>query len=378
MNKGIKLEGEIRKSILDFFEKTLSNNTFDAVLMPMMVPSEDSYAWILVKDKNLLKDAEPIVPIMPINAAKALKRYTRIGDGKFKIAALMKPCEIRATIELVKLNQIKLDDVTLFSYDCVGALPMQDFIAEPQKKGTLFDKLLKEQIYNSDETKPVCQICDKFSNCASDLHFAFENGNVVLISNSEKGDKTVTKMKFSPNIDLKNWQKNIDALATDKKKNRAETFELVKKMAEGFDNLSETFALCINCHNCSSVCPICYCRKCYFDSAVAKPNSDVKMMRAKQRGGIALPLDKIMFHTGRMAHMSLSCVSCGLCSDACPVNIPVAQIFSYVASQTQKTFDYVAGENAGDALPMKEYKLDEMGELGEMVKKAEVQESHNE
>ncbi len=102
------------------------------------------------------------------------------------------------------------------------------------------------------------------------------------------------------------------------------------------------------------------------------------MMRAEDRGAVSLPLDRIMFHTGRMAHMSLSCVSCGLCSDACPVNIPVAKIFSYVASQTQKTFEYSAGASVGDALPMKEYRLDELGELGKLVKSAEVQEGSHE
>ena len=101
-------------------------------------------------------------------------------------------------------------------------------------------------------------------------------------------------------------------------------------------------------------------------------------MRAEQRGGLSLPLDKLMFHTGRMAHMSLSCISCGLCSDACPVNIPVAKIFSYVASETQKTFEYTAGESFGDALPMKEYKPEELGELGDLVQSAEIQEGDHE
>ncbi len=76
--------------------------------------------------------------------------------------------------------------------------------------------------------------------------------------------------------------------------------------------------------------------------------------------------------------MTLSCVSCGVCSDACPVNIPVAKLFSYVAAQTQEAFDYCSGESLGDTLPMKEYKLDEMGELTTLVKSAEVQESESE
>jgi len=102
------------------------------------------------------------------------------------------------------------------------------------------------------------------------------------------------------------------------------------------------------------------------------------LIRAQNKGALAFPLDRLMFHIGRMSHMSLSCVSCGLCSDACPVDIPVANIFSYMANETQKTFEYSAGESVGDALPMRDYKLEELGELGKLVKSAEAGENENE
>ena len=374
----LEVKSDIQTSILQFFADAVEKKLFDAVMLPMRVPSGDSFAWIMIKDAKILKEAQPIAPIMPVNAAKALKRYTRKGKGTFKIAALMKPCEIRATIELTKLNQVHLEDVILFSYDCVGALPMQDYIADPKSGDTKYSKLLTEKNWNSKDVKPVCKICDKFSLSASDLHFALNDQELILLSNSEKGEKLLTDLDLKSETDLTKWQNYIEKQKTIKLKNKTETFEIIKGMVEGFENLIETFANCIGCHNCSSSCPICYCRQCYFDSSVSKPNSDIVMMRAEDRGAASLPLDRIMFHTGRMAHMSLSCVSCGLCSDACPVNIPVAKIFSYVASQTQKTFEYSAGASVGDALPMKEYRLDELGELGELVKSAEAQEGGHE
>ncbi|MCD6177113.1 MAG: 4Fe-4S binding protein [Candidatus Cloacimonetes bacterium] len=378
--KGVLLEvkNDIQTSILQFFQDAIEKKIFDAVMLPMKVPSGDSFAWIMIKDADILKNAQPLAPIMPVNAAKALKKYTRKGKGKYKIAALIKPCEIRATVELTKLNQVHLDDITLFSYDCVGALPMQDYISDPKAGDEKFNKLLTDKNWRSKDVKPICKICDKFSLSASDLHFALNDQELILISNSEKGEKTLIDLEMKAETDLSKWQNYIEEIKKFKTKNKEETFEVIKDMVGGFDNLTETFANCIGCHNCSSSCPICYCRQCYFDSSVSKPNSDVIMMRAEDRGAVSFPLDRIMFHTGRMAHMSLSCVSCGLCSDACPVNIPVAKIFSYVASQTQKTFEYSAGASVGDALPMKEYRLDELGELGELVKSAEVQEGDHE
>ncbi|MEA1972184.1 MAG: 4Fe-4S binding protein [Candidatus Cloacimonadota bacterium] len=376
--KLVEATHDVQASILNLFKDALDKGIFDAVLMPMKVPSEDSFAWIMIKDKEILKNAQPIAPIMPVNAANALKRFSRKGKGKHKIAALIRPCEIRATIELTKLNQINLENICLFSYDCVGALPMQDYIQDSKKGDKLFDKLLKERSFKSDKLKPVCKMCDKFSLSASDLHFAFDGGKLLLVSNSEKGEKILNNLDLIEKVDLTNWQKNILEKTKTKEKNRKETFKIIKEMTNGFTNLAKTFSHCIGCHNCGSSCPICYCRQCYFDSSVSKPNSDIVMMRANERGAVSLPLDRIMFHTGRMAHMSLSCVSCGLCSDACPVNIPVAKIFSYIASETQKTFEYEAGANVGDALPMKEYRLDELGELGKLVKSAEAQEGNDE
>ncbi|MCD4777217.1 MAG: 4Fe-4S binding protein, partial [Candidatus Aegiribacteria sp.] len=90
-------------------------------------------------------------------------------------------------------------------------------------------------------------------------------------------------------------------------------------------------------------------------------------------GGISLPVDRIMFHTGRMAHMSLSCVSCGQCSDACPVSIPVADVFSYVADQTQNTFEYIAGLNDGDPLPLRQFRKAELPGVHELVKDADAE-----
>jgi len=377
LNKGTLLSNgkDINGSILSLIREAAEKGIFGAVMMPMLVPSKDSYAWIMINDMNYLDDAVPMAPIMPVNAAKALKRFTRKGKGELKVAALIRPCEIRACVELMKLNQIDPENLLLISYDCVGALPMQDYIDEPQKGEELFNKLIRERIWDSKDVKPVCQICDKFSRSAGDLHFGINNEELILIPNSDKGENLITELGLNADQDISGWEDQIDKIRSAKASNKEKTYNVIKPMVEGFENLLDTFANCIGCHNCQSACPICYCRQCYFDTVVAKPNSDIVMMRAEQRGGIALPLDRLMFHTGRMTHMSLSCVSCGLCSDACPVNIPVAKIFSYVGSQTQKTFEYSAGESLGDALPMKEYKLDELGELGELVNSAEAQEN---
>ena len=139
--------------------------------------------------------------------------------------------------------------------------------------------------------------------------------------------------------------------------------EKLKSKIEGTDKFLEVYSTCINCHNCMRVCPICYCRECYFNSEALNLYPDNYLMRAKSKGGLRFPPDTLLFHLGRMSHMIVSCVSCGTCEDACPVSIPVGQIFSLVADKTQKLFDYVPGRNIDEPLPLVTYKEEEFREI---------------
>jgi len=90
--KGARLNSKngISSAIKDFFKVAIEKGQFDLTLMPMRVPSQDSYAWIMIKDNKFIEDATPIAPIMTVNAANAIKRYTRKGDSKYKIAVIVR------------------------------------------------------------------------------------------------------------------------------------------------------------------------------------------------------------------------------------------------------------------------------------------------
>ena len=368
----ISIKDNIKETILRIFKGALEKKIFDAVLIPVKVPAGDSYTWILIEDVSLFKDAVPIAPIMPVQGANALSSLTRKGKGNLKIAAIMRPCEIRAAIELAKLEQINLENVSLFSFDCPGALSLSDYVQDPQKGEEVFESFFTKNKWNEESIKPICKMCDNFSLPNYDLHFGIlgtEKNDLLLIPNSIKGEGVLNEMGIAFKNDLSGWKKKVDEIKKEKEKTKKETYHTIQPMVEGLDNLVQTFAKCIGCHNCMSVCPICYCRQCYFDSEVSKFTSDNYMLRAEKRGGLRFPTDIILFQSGRMSHMSLSCVSCGMCEDVCPASIPVAQIFSFVANETQKAFEYQPGRNLGEPLPLKEYKEEELQELKKLYYK---------
>jgi len=124
-------------------------------------------------------------------------------------------------------------------------------------------------------------------------------------------------------------------------------------------------APCINCHNCKTVCPLCYCKECFFDSPTFEMEAEKYLGWAEKRGTIRMPTDTLLFHITRMNHMATSCVGCGMCEEACPNDIPVSNIFRMVGLKTQKLFDYVPGRSLDEELPLSTFKEDELQEVME-------------
>jgi len=128
------------------------------------------------------------------------------------------------------------------------------------------------------------------------------------------------------------------------------------------------FATCIHCQNCMRACPICYCKECVFRTDVFDHPSTRYWDWAERKGGVRLPSDTLLFHVTRLLHMVHACVGCGMCSDACPVGIPVADVFRAVGQAVQARFGYVPGRDPAEEMIVSTFREDELRELGEPEK----------
>ena len=360
----VPARSSIKKVIIDLLEKAMDKGIFDAIVIPMKVPAGDAFAYVLVKDKSLLKESFPLPPVMFVQGSKAVSSVTRLGDGNMKIAVVMRPCEVRATIELAKLGQTNIENMTLISIDCPGVLPTSDFLRDPEKSTKQFNEASKKLDYKI--MRPVCQICDKSNMIAGDIHIGTigaKKDTIFIISNSQKGNNVADKLGIKLDDNINNWHNRVKTISEEKNKKRKNANKDLKSKVGGIDNLVETFSHCINSHNCMKACPVCICRLCYFDSDKVKHTSEDYLDRAESKGSIRFLPDTTLFQMGRMMHMSISCVSCGSCEDACPVSIPVAQIFSMIADETQGMFDYVSGRSINEPIPLVVYKEEELNDV---------------
>ena len=74
--------------------------------------------------------------------------------------------------------------------------------------------------------------------------------------------------------------------------------------------------------------------------------------------------DTLLFHMTRLNHMSLSCVSCGMCTSACPADIPVGLSSVPSASRCRRPSS-TPGRDLAEPLPLITFQANEWTEVGE-------------
>ena len=374
MKKEVVIEvkdAKAKEAINSFLESLLEKNLVSALLVPREVPSKDNVVQSLMTNSNGLKEVNVISPVLPVSSARIISEMTRISSYKNPVGVVLRSCEIRALIELVKLKQASLDNLLIIGVDCLGTYSVSDYQNLCKQGNSPSDELLRKFKEGGEDTKlrKACQVCEYPIPSNADLVIGligvdFEK-NILLKSCTEKGEKILEKFSF-PEFNQSKREESVSKYISKKIEKRDTLFsEMKEETSGGWENLLSVFSTCINCHNCMRVCPICYCRECFFESPTFEFDSEKYLMWAKRKGSIKMPRDTTLFHLGRMSHMATSCVGCGLCEQACPSNIPLLKIFKTVSYNVQQIFKYVPGRDLEEPLPLTTFKEDELRSVGE-------------
>ncbi|MEN8208276.1 MAG: (Fe-S)-binding protein [Candidatus Fermentibacteria bacterium] len=339
------------KTILtDFLRKALTSGSVTSVMVPSRGP-ESSFPWTLVTDVSALSQAEPVPPVMSIQGAKALASFTQ-SETEGKLLAVMRPCEARAAVELSKLKQVSLQNIIFLTMDCPGAVPLMEYRR---------DNDMETDITTPDTLRPLCRQCTEFTS-TGDLCLAMHGGLNSVLPLTPEGQILLDSLGIKPESDTSAWKEWTASLRSEREAISVESTKSLKDAYSGLEGLIEVFSGCISCRSCRTVCPICYCRLCFIDMKDRRSPASEYLERSRSSGSARLMPDTLLFHIGRMAHMSLSCVSCGMCEDACPSDIPVGRLVSMVSAGTTAVFDYRAGSDPEDPLPLNTFRMEELHE----------------
>ncbi len=368
----MKAKDGLVKSINGFLKDLLTKTDIAGVLAPLELPTGLGYVPSLITDVESLDYANALAPTMAVNASKAVSEYTRLKPSDEKVAVVLRPCELRALIELMKLKQAYFDNLVIIGIDCPGTFSIQDFAEAggKGKNGLNTEALIKcmTKLEDHKGLRNACQVCEHFTPINTDISiglFGLDiNKEFLLGINTSSAITLLEPLELKSGGDAKGAKNRRDTAVSKLRKVRMKNTDKLETETHtrinGLDNFMTEFSACINCHNCMEVCPICYCRECFFDSPTFNLESDKYFKMANRKGALRLPANMFLFHVTRFNHMVLSCVACGMCEQGCPANIKLLSIYKTVGKRAQKIFDYEPGRSLDEEIPILTFEEDEL------------------
>jgi formate dehydrogenase subunit beta len=308
-----------------------------------------------------------------------------IREPRGRIGVVLRSCEMRALVELVKLQQASLDDMVTISVDCLGTYDVPVYAAmcadgaDGRHPGVDIAALLATA--QSGELAPqggalqkgwvfrdACQMCEKPHFEGADVTLELFGADLTASIPVSLPDEMAATLglEAAEADDQRASQRNevVEKVVAARTQVRDARFAEIRQQLDE-EGVEGVLAACVRCHNCMTVCPICYCKTCLFKSPVFDHEPMLYMSWARRKGAYRLPADTTLFHLTRLNHMVLSCVGCGMCTSDCPAELPVGRVFRAIGQEVQQVFDYEPGRNVEEPLPLVTFREDEWTGVGE-------------
>jgi formate dehydrogenase subunit beta len=295
----------------------------------------------------------PFKPLMEINAARMIPGLLADYPGS-KIGALLRPCEMRALIEMTKLAAINIDDLLTISVDCLGTLPADEY----QWRLDRIEKTLPDEGKNpADATDELAREALKFARQGGITPYRYRSACQVCTSPAaEYADiniqilglpvrQQILVMVKNPSIYMRfHMDKLVDGRASENlvlqherllsrmNERHQRTMEhlneaLGELLPADVDGVIHQLESCGNCQTCMGACPIC---------SIHRPTRSADGH----------------FNREEVMRWLVSCAGCGMCEQSCPDHLPIYSIFAHIRQQLDQQWEYIPGRSLDEPLPL--------------------------
>jgi len=256
-------------------------------------------------------------------------------DKRDPLGIILRGCDDKGVIELIKDNKIRREDLVIICVDCPGVVDWKKVRELVRKK-----RVTKEDLNRG--------------------RLVWKNRDVVLEEGGKEKNFQAAEILMNKCIECEGHTPRIyDVLVgkedTDRKiaPDPEEVIELEQKPSEEkWEYWDDVFSKCIRCYACRNICTYCYCEECAIDpttlAVTAASTAADKANRPLWVGRDSTTSSNSAYLIMRAYHGSGRCISCQECDRACPVGLPLRVLNRKVRKDVRELFDYEAGDKVDD------------------------------
>lgn len=308
----LNTEGDVLNRMRGFLAELWSRAALEGMLAPAYHDDQGLPGPRLLLSPDELQDADPFIPLMPVNAAKLVEQLARQRPSA-RLAAVLRSCEARALAERSRRNGFSLDNWLLIGVDCLASFSQSDFTWRLEKAGDL--QSLSQQVLRNarqggispDRFRSACQMCILPAAYSNHLSISVLGLPVKQFALLSAQDPAIVHSLALPEISdgrapawlIDQHTRVLDALEQRHARFKARLqAEMQAGLPADVDAWLKHLRGCQDCRACLDACP--------------------------------LYIDQIEEGRSAVIEWLMGCVACGMCEQACPKGLPLTAIMDRI------------------------------------------------
>lgn len=318
--------GDPLAAVRDFLHGLWVQNNLDAMLIPVY-HADNKVEPCLMSDPGYLEKADPFAPLEIINAAQRVTQIAR-ERPQAHLAAVLRPCEVRALYEMTQFDSFHLDNWLIMGVDCLATFSAEDYTWRVQKTGSA-ERLTQKALQFARQGgiaayrfRSACQMCISQTSHEADLNICLLGlpvHKLILIETSnqhiaERLGLTLLTNGQAPALLIEQRRRVLERIA--KRHDRVReyaTANLANHLPTKVSQLTNLLMRCGQqdppCQRCLEVCPLW------------------TELNLQSNGGLS--------NKPKVEQWLASCVQCGLCEDVCPRHTPLVAVINRISQALQ-------------------------------------------
>jgi len=338
------------KTVQGFLAAWWGRVDLDAMLAPVELLGHIGVSPQIISKPVDLQNVNPFAPVMLNNTASLIQDFVR-DNPTSHLAVLLRPCELRALVELRKRHRVcyqsvasgnDCESLVVISLDCPGTFSQAEYVRHVVGHEADAEMIHVELSYGKQDSyipygvRQTCQMCDSPSPLGADILIGTigiePQGDLLIIARNEEIDSSLRLQDVTDSIATEYQvacrEMMVGKLLDKRVEKRSALMKSQTLEMEDVTTALAMFARCTLCADCLDACPL-------YDGELA---GMLGVGEGRQNGR------SLLSELVRVSRWLASCSGCGMCQESCEHGVSLARAITTLSHRIQGELHYRPGD----------------------------------